>query len=172
MAPTIAIPLNITGTINKLLNLKVTSANGKYVRTYEYNLGTTTYTETPYNAYIDHPNAHGLYTIEAWITSGDTVKTESVSQTIMCTLQGNTTPLLVINNVGVFQNWSSVKAFDYAMYNPNADNTDISFVLTNLETESIIYSELVQNVPNGVINSLLFDLEVETDDNANFPASM
>lgn len=58
------------------------------------------------------------------------------------------------------------------MYNPNADNTDISFVLTNLETESIIYSELVQNVPNGVINSLLFDLEVETDDNTNFPASM
>ena len=58
------------------------------------------------------------------------------------------------------------------MYNPNADNTDISFVLTNLETESIIYSELVQNVPNGVINALLFDLEVETDDNANFPASM
>lgn len=172
MAPTIAVPLNITGTINKLLNLKVTSANGKYVRTYEYNLGTTTYTETPYNAYIDHPNAHGLYTIEAWITSGDTVKTESVSQTIMCTLQGNATPLLVINNVGVFQNWSSVKAFDYAMYNPNADNTDINFVLTNLETESVIYSELVQNVPNGVINSLLFDLEVETDDNTNFPASM
>ena len=58
------------------------------------------------------------------------------------------------------------------MYNPNADNTDISFVLTNLETESIIYSELVHNVPNGVINSLLFDLEVETDDNTNFPASM
>ena len=172
LAPTIAVPLNITGTINKLLNLKVTSANGKYVRTYEYNLGTTTYTETPYNAYIDHPNAHGLYTIEAWITSGDTVRTESVSQTIMCTLKGNTTPLFVLNSVGVFQNWSSVKAFDYAMYNPNADNTDISFVLTNLETESIIYSELVQNVPNGVINLLIFDLEVETDDNTNFPASM
>ena len=172
VAPTISVPLNITGTISKLLNLKVTSANGKYVRTYEYNLGTTTYTETPYNAYIDHPNAHGLYTIEAWITSGDTVKTESVSQTIMCTLSGNTTPLLVLNNIGVFQNWSSVQAFDYAMYNPNADNTDISFVLTNLETESIIYSEAVQNVPNGVINSLIFDLEVETDDNTNFPASM
>ena len=172
VAPTISVPLNITGTISKLLNLKVTSANGKYVRTYEYNLGTTTYTETPYNAYIDHPNAHGLYTIEAWITSGDTVKTESVSQTIMCTLSGNTTPLLVLNNIGVFQNWSSVQAFDYAMYNPNADNTDISFVLTNLETENIIYSEVVQNVPNGVINSLIFDLEVETDDNTNFPASM
>lgn len=172
VAPTISVPLNITGTISKLLNLKVTSANGKYVRTYEYNLGTTTYTETTYNAYIDHPNAHGLYTIEAWITSGDTVKTESVSQTIMCTLSGNTTPLLVLNNIGVFQNWSSVQAFDYAMYNPNADNTDISFVLTNLETENIIYSEVVQNVPNGVIKSLLFDLEVETDDNTNFPASM
>ena len=172
VAPTISVPLTITGTISKVLHLKVSSSDGKYSRTYDYSIGTATYTETPYIAYIDHPKAHGLYTIDAWITSGDTVKTESVSQTIMCTLQGNTTPLLVINSVGVFQNWSSVKAFDYAMYNPNSDNTDISFVLTNLETESIIYSELVQNVPNGVINSLLFDLEVETDDNTNFPASM
>ena len=172
VAPTISVPLTITGTISKVLHLKVSSSDGKYSRTYDYSIGTATYTETPYIAYIDHPKAHGLYTIDAWITSGDTVKTESVSQTIMCTLQGNTTPLLVLNSVGVFQNWSSVKAFDYAMYNPNADNTDISFVLTNLETESIIYSELVQNVPNGVIKSLLFDLEVETDDNTNFPASM
>ena len=169
---TISIPLNITGTISKVLHLKVASGDGTYSRTYDYNIGTDTYTETPYIAYIDHPNAHGLYTIEAWITSGDSVRTESVSQTIMCTLSGNTTPLLVVNNVGTFQNWSSVSAFDYAIYNPNTDSTDISFVLTNLESENIIYSETIQNVQNGVIGSLIFDLEVETEDNTNFPASM
>lgn len=171
-ATTITIPLMVTGTISKVLHLKVTSTDEKYSRTYDYNLGTATYTETPFSASIDHPNAHGIYNIEAWITSGDAVKTESVSQTIMCTLSGNTTPLLVVNNVGTFQNWSSVSAFDYAIYNPNADSTDISFVLTNLESEDIIYSETILNVQNGVIGSLIFDLEVETEDNTNFPASM
>lgn len=172
VAPTISVPLSITGTISKVLHLKVSSSDGKYSRTYDYSIGTATYTETPYIAYIDHPKAHGVYNIEAWITSGDNVKTESVSQNIMCTLSGNTTPLLVLNNIGTFQNWSSVQAFDYAVFNPKADNTDIAFVLTNLESNSVIYSESVQNVPAGVIKSLIFDLEVETEDNVNFPASM
>ena len=172
VAPTISVPLTITGTISKVLHLKVSSSDGKYSRTYDYSIGTATYTETPYIAYIDHPKAHGIYNIEAWITSGDNVKTESVSQNIMCTLSGNTTPLLVLNNIGTFQNWSSVQAFDYAVFNPKADNTDIAFVLTNLESNSVIYSESVQNVPAGVIKSLIFDLEVETEDNVNFPASM
>lgn len=172
VAPTISVPLTITGTISKVLHLKVSSSDGKYSRTYDYSIGTATYTETPYIAYIDHPKAHGIYNIEAWITSGDNVKTESVSQNIMCTLSGNTTPLLVLNNIGTFQNWSSVQAFDYAVFNPKADNTDIAFVLTNLETENIIYSETVQNLQNSVISSLIFDLEVETEDNTNFPASM
>ena len=172
VAPTISVPLSITGTISKVLHLKVSSSDGKYSRTYDYSIGTATYTETPYIAYIDHPKAHGIYNIEAWITSGDNVKTESVSQNIMCTLSGNTTPLLVLNNIGTFQNWSSVQAFDYAVFNPKADNTDIAFVLTNLESNSVIYSESVQNVPAGVIKSLIFDLEVETEDNVNFPASM
>lgn len=172
VAPTISVPLTITGTISKVLHLKVSSSDGKYSRTYDYSIGTATYTETPYIAYIDHPKAHGIYNIEAWITSGDNVKTESVSQNIMCTLSGNTTPLLALNNIGTFQNWSSVQAFDYAVFNPKADNTDIAFVLTNLESNSVIYSESVQNVPAGVIKSLIFDLEVETEDNVNFPASM
>lgn len=172
VALTISVPLTITGTISKVLHLKVSSSDGKYSRTYDYSIGTATYTETPYIAYIDHPKAHGIYNIEAWITSGDNVKTESVSQNIMCTLSGNTTPLLVLNNIGTFQNWSSVQAFDYAVFNPKADNTDIAFVLTNLESNSVIYSESVQNVPAGVIKSLIFDLEVETEDNVNFPASM
>ena len=171
-AATITIPLMVTGSISKVLHLKVSSTDGKYARTYDYNLGTATYTETPFSASIDHPNAHGIYNIEAWITSGDTVKTEPVEQSIMCTLSGNTTPLLVTNNIGKFQNWSSVQAFDYAVYNPNADNTDISFVLTNLETNNVIYSEDVMNVQGGVANTLIFDLEVETEDNVNFPASM
>lgn len=172
VSPTIQVPVLITGTINKTLHLKVTSADEKYSREYEYNVGTTAYTETPYTASVDHPVATGIYTIEAWITSGDAVRTSSVSQNIMCTLVGNTKPLLVINNVGKFQNWSSVHAFDYALYNPSGDNMDISFILTNSETSAVIFNELVQGVQSGVIGSLIFNLEIETESNEDFPAIM
>ncbi len=173
VSPTITIPMLVTGSISKVLHLKVSSEGSTaYSKTYDYNLGTATYTETPYAATIDHPQAHGIYTVEAWITSGDTVKTESTTQSIMCSLSGSTTPLMAINNVGAFQNWSNVKAFDYAVYNPGADSTDITFALTNLETDALLFSETVQGVQNGVTGSLSFNLEVETEDNSNFPASM
>ena len=172
-APTITIPVLVTGTISKILHFQVTSLDSSYSRTYTYNLGTTTYTETPFSATIDHPVAHGIYTIEAWITSSDgTVKTASVTESIICTLAGNTTPLLVINNVGKFENWSNVSAFDYAIYNPNTDSTDITFTLTNSDNEEVVYSETVQNVQNNSSNSLTFDLGAETDTQTNFPALM
>ena len=173
-APTISIPLRITGNINKTLHLRVISVKEgvNYSKEYEYSIGTTTYTETSYSAQIDHPRGHGLYNIEAWITSGDSVSTTPVSQQIMCRLDGDTTSLLAINNIGVFQNWSNVSAFDYAIYNPNADTTNIDFALTTVESGDTIFSEAVQNVKNGEVNSLVFDLEVETVSNENFAALM
>ena len=170
--PTITVPMLVTGSITKVLHLKVESEDGSYSKTYEYSLGTSTYTETPYAATIDHPAAHGIYSLEAWITSGDTVKTESTVQNIMCTLSSGTAPLLVLNNIGTFQNWSSVTAFSYAIYNPSADSTDITFVLANLETGERLFAESVQNVQNSVVGTLVFDLEVGTEDNSDFPASM
>ena len=173
-ASTIQIPLRITGNISKQLHLRVTSAreDSSYSKEYTYSLGSTTYTETPYNATIDHPRIHGLFNIEAWVESGDTVKTDAVSEQIMCRLEDEKTALLAINNVGTFQNWSNVKAFEYAIYNPNADTTDISFTLTKTEDSKVIYKEDVLGVKNGVVETLTFDLEVETDDNTNFPAIM
>ena len=171
-APTINIPLRITGNINKVLHLKVTSNDEKvaYSKEYTYAIGNTTYTETAYNAKMDHPRGHGLYNIEAWVTSGESVRTESVSQQIMCSMEDENTPILVVNNVGAFQNWSNVQAFDYAIYNPAADTTDITFTLTNKETDALIYKESVLGVKNGEARSLSFDLELETEDNTNFPA--
>lgn len=178
-AATFQIPMRITGNINKVLHLRVTevkdansSTQSAYSKTYDYSLGNTTYTETPYNATIDHPRIHGLFNIEAWVTSGDNVKTDSVSQQIMCALEEEKSPILAINNVGTFQNWSNVQAFQYAIYNPSADTTDISFTLTTVEDSKVIFKENVLGVKNSVIGSLVFDLEVETEDNVNFPAIM
>ena len=173
-ATTMQIPMRITGNINKELHLKVTSAQEGvgYSKEYTYSIGTTTYTETPYNAQVDHPRGHGLYNIEAWIESGESVKTDSVTQQVMCRLEGEKSPLLAINNVGTFQNWSNVQAFQYAIYNPSAEATDISFTLTAVENSKVIYKEDVLGVKNSTIGTLSFDLEVETEDNVNFPAIM
>ena len=173
-APTLQIPMRITGNINKVLHVKVSSVSESvsYSKEYTYALGTATYPETPYNATIDHPRIHGLFNIEAWIESGESVKTDPVTQQIMCRLADESTTLLAVNNVGAFQNWSNVQAFQYAIYNPSAESTDISFTLTKTEDSIAIYTEDVLGVKNGVIGSLVFDLEVETDDNSNFPAEM
>ena len=173
-APTFQIPMRITGNINKVLHVKVTSVKEgvNYSKEYTYSLGTNTYPETPYNATVDHPRIHGLFNIEAWVESGDSVKTDPVTQQIMCRLEDDNSVLLAVNNVGTFQNWSNVQAFQYAIYNPGADTTDISFTLTKTEDSTVIYKEDVLGVKNSVIGSLVFDLEVETDDNTDFPAIM
>lgn len=173
VAPTITIPVRVSGSIDKTLHMKVMSQNKKYTKEYDYALGKVVFSETPYNAVIDHPQEHGIFTIETWVTSGDTVKTEAVTLNIMCSMPGNTTPLLVLNDIAnPIQNWSNVTAFSYAIYNPQEDSTDISFVLTNLESEKVIYSEQVLGVKNNEAAQLIFDLEIETADNNNFPASM
>ena len=171
--PNITIPVRVTGNINKTLNLKVTSVGStSYSKTYEYNLGSTVYTESPFQAQIEHPNQHNLFNIEAWITSGDSIRTDSENLQIMCILSDVSTPLLAINNVGVFQNWSNVKAFDYAIYNPSAQLTNITFTLAKREEGDVLFQETFQDVKNSDRKSLIFDLEVETTDNVNFPASM
>lgn len=168
---TISIPAYVSGSINKTLHYKVTSeTDSTYEKTYDYALGTTVYSETPYAATINHPQKQGVYAVEAWITSGDTVKTESVILRIMCTVSGDTTPLLVLNDISTLQNWSNVKAFTYAVYNPSAEYTDVSFDFVRLEDEISIYSETVTNVRNGDDpKTLQFNLEYETGDTENFP---
>lgn len=172
-APTISIPLRVKGNISKTLHLRITSTGGAaYEKTYEYALGTATYTETAYQAQVDHPGQHGIYNIEAWVTSGESVRTETTSLQMMCSMADETTVLMAVNNVGKFQNWSSIHAFDYAVYNPNTETTDVTFALTKVGEETPIMKESVLGVKNGTTGSLVFDLELETTDNENFAALM
>lgn len=169
--PAISVPAYVTGTINKVLHYKVTGeTDTSYNKTYEYALGTTVYSETPYSAVIEHPKQQGVYLIEAWVSSGETVRTESVTLRIMCATAGDNTPLLVLNNISRIQNWSNVKAFDYALYNPNSASTDIRFDFVRVEDNQSIYAETVTGVKSGESpRTLQFDLEYETDDTQDFP---
>ena len=170
--PDISLPVYVSGNIDKTLHYKVTcEADASYSKTYDFSLGTAIYPETPYTgASIQHPKKQGVYTIEAWVTSGDSVRTESVFLYIMCTMAGDKTPLLVLNNIANLQNWSNVKAFDYAIYNPNAETTDVAFDFVRIEDGKSIYKETVTNVKNNdTPRTLQFNLEYETGDTANFP---
>ena len=172
-APTMAIPVRVKGNVSKTLHVRVRNVGGtQYDKSYEYALGTATYTETAYQAQVDHPRQHGVYSIETWITSGESVRTDPVTEQMMCSVAGEKTALMAVNNVGQFQNWSSVHAFDYAIYNPNAQTTDVTFALTRVGESAPMMSETVLGVKNGEEGSLVFDLEVETTDNENFAALM
>lgn len=170
--PTMAITTYVTGSVSKMLHLKVASADGSYMETYDYNLGTAIYTETPYTSQVAHPGGHGVYTVEAWITSGEDLKTDSVTMRIMCVMAGATTPLLALNNIGKLQNWSSCVVFDYAAYNPTGTDTDIIFTLSNSDYTEQFYREQVNFVNGSDVRTLQFDLEVETDSTDNFLSRM
>lgn len=169
-ADSISIPLYISGTIDKELNLRITGADG-YSKSYNYDLGKRTYTEAPYQAIVQHPQGHGVYKVEAWLTSGTSISTERKVLNIMCVVAGSTSPLLVINNLAEMQNWSEVKAFDYACYNPSADTTDVHFRFSTSDGEHVIADEVVTGVKNlGDPKSLTVGIEVETGDTNDFDA--
>lgn len=171
---TLSVPAYVSGSITKILHYKVTGeTDTAYSKTYDYSLGTTVYSETPYAATIEHPQKQGVYKIEAWVTSGDAVKTESTVLRIMCTVAGDTTPLLALNDIGTMQNWSNVVPFKYAIYNPSAEFTDVTFDFVRTEDSVSIYSEKVTNVKNGDDpRTLQFNLEYETGDTENFPVDV
>jgi hypothetical protein len=168
--PVISIPIFVTGTVAKVLHLNVAGTN--YSKDYTYTLGTSVYSSTPYVASIDHPNAHGVYTITGYLESGS-VKTASVILRIMCTVEGGNTNLIVLNDVQQsIANWSNVIPFKYAIYNPSSQSTDVTFNLMNDGKTASYWSEKESAVANGVQKTLQFSLEVETDTTDSFNARM
>lgn len=67
----ISIPFIISGNISKKIMLSV-AGNG-YRKSYEENIGTSSYTETPYNYILARPATDGVYTVTAYISNQDEI---------------------------------------------------------------------------------------------------
>ena len=81
------VPFNISGNISKKLIINV--SNDDYSKDYIYNLGTTAYVETAYNALIEKPTGSGVFTLKAYVSNSDnTLNTKAISFNIICVEDG------------------------------------------------------------------------------------
>lgn len=156
------IPFMVTGTIQKILHLTVTGANG-YVRSYDENIGNATYTQTPKVMTIEHPGISGVYHIKAYLsnTTGS-VQTQAVERDVMCVDEGEQVKLMVVNNVSTgLVNYTENTVFEYAIYDNGGAYTSVEFI-AKLGNHVLADTGLMDRVLANALN--VYTLPIEADD--------
>lgn len=162
------IPLSyyVTGNIAKDLTVRVTGKD--YDQTFTRALGTNVYTETPYILEIESPKKHGVYTVTSYLSSGTAVKTDDLVSQIMVAEKGETNILMALNEIKrEISNWNTVKFFDWAVFNPNADTTPVAFRLMDDTLKETYLSQDVAAASNRTKYELSAMVEVETEEGAS-----
>lgn len=160
------LPLNIGGNINKTLYVLI--EGDEYRQQYEVPLGTNVYTETYYNYTVTHPGAVGIYQLSAWVVNEDgTIRTKTISFNIMCTLQGDDTKLMVVNNqVEKLTNWIENTAFEYAIYEGDNQTAAANFTITKDNQE--VFNSQQDSILTSTKQKFTFSMEIDTPDNSEF----
>lgn len=171
---TLSLLYTYSGAVAKTLNLKISGAGG--VRTLQYSLGKSEYTETPNQFDItDTENdvvkvlSHGVHEIEAWLSvdGTDASSEHIVSQIMVVSDTSDKTPYIILNNVASsLVNWTSINFFQWAIYNPTSDITPVTFRLTDItETENyLVYTE--RQAQNETIYTFGNMVEIESKETA------
>lgn len=160
------IPFRIAGNVSKTLVVTVTG-NG-YSKTYESELGTMTYTESPYNYSVAHPKRTGVFKISAYLRNADgTIRTVAVAYNVICYLQGATSKLMAVNNVADHAvNWNETAVFDYSVFEGAATTTAVTF--NALKDGKLVFKREQSALPTNTKHTLTLPLEVETIDDVDF----
>lgn len=155
----ISLPCYISGTLQKVLEIKVEGITGEYEKSYSANIGTATYTETAYNYQIPHPGTEGVYRITAYIrNASDTIHTNPVTFEVICIKEG-TSKLMCINNRrdgGV--NWAENALFDYSLYDGGAASTAATFRVLHSGTQ--LFELAGASIPTLTRQTFSFPLEL------------
>ena len=124
----------IQGAVSKTLNLKIDNA-----RTAQYNIGSSVYTETPYQVSITDTDrdtvkvmTHGIHTIEAWLSVNDSsIESEHIICQVMVVKDtADNKPYLILNDVKTrLTNFTAERFFSYALYNPTGESMPLKFIL-------------------------------------------
>lgn len=168
--------------VSKTFHLKISGllANGKIgYREVEYNIGTNTYTTSPYTVQAISDMGvqdvsiinHGVHSVEAWITcvdgSGEELESPHITNEFMIVtdVADDTQYLLIQNLRKSVVNYEQIVLFDYAVYSPSDDAVDVAISLSNYDS-SLEYLRLESKVTPNTANSVDTTVEVEnyTDD--------
>lgn len=133
------LPFRISGTAEKQLCIRI----GDYTR--HYPVGTTTYSDSPFNATLRREEFHltrGSVKAEAWIAFGDgfTAETEHIPFQFIYIPEGDTqtSPILAVSDVTPkFENWTRATIFRYAVYNPTAESTKVRIKLQDRDNGKV-----------------------------------
>ena len=117
--------IRFAGSLVKTLHVSIDGVElptKTYAENISYTATSTTY-EIPASAFP--ANRNSVHTVRLWMTAPG-VTTKAYVYNIMCVTEGDTTPLVAINNVAEeVVNYTSSRLFSYAVF--NADSVDFSF---------------------------------------------
>lgn len=166
----ISIPFIISGNISKKIMLSV-AGNG-YRKSYEENIGTATYTETPYNYILARPATDGVYTVTAYISNQDeTLVTKEISFQMMVVSSGSLEKYMVVNNVNTeIKNYNENQVLEYAVFDGDAATTDLKITI-ELDGKQIYVSN-EDAAPTQTRNKFSYQTEIEYSSNANFTVDL
>lgn len=148
-----------SGSIQKTLHVKL--GDTEWTKTYRANENyatiATNYT-IPASAF-PATEASGVHTVEIWMT-GEGVSTEHISFNIMCLQDGDTTPLICINNVATAAvNFTQATLFSFATI--NATSVEIASSVSADGTHVLPSQTLA--VEDGQVYTFATALEVDTE---------
>lgn len=166
--------MNIGGAIPKKLKVVITglsgTANSSYERSYEVDLGTSTYINTDYFFQgLEFPSAGtGVYNVNIWLDSNG-LESDHLRYNIMCVAEADSSTaqlVTVCNEASKVNNYADNKLFDYALYNGGrVDASPHIEVATIINTnKSVIVDQTLNNVPTVSEQSFSTSLEVETEE--------
>ena len=166
--------MNIGGAIPKKLKVVITglsgTANASYERSYEVDLGTSTYINTDYFFQgLEFPSAGtGVYNVNIWLDASG-LESDHLRYNIMCVAEADSSTaqlVTVCNEASKVNNYADNKLFDYALYNGGrVDASPHIEVATIINTnKSVIVDQTLNNVPTVSEQSFSTSLEVETEE--------
>lgn len=159
----------VSGAVSKTLHVLIDGT-----RKIERNLGTTVYSESPYNIEVTDSDAepikvitHGVHTIEAWLQVNDsTVQSQHVhSQLMVVTDSSDKTIFLLINDLNSeLTNWTTEKLFSFSLYNPNSSSTPLKLVLGNYDGKTTYMTMDMGLVPNNEQHEVSNVIEIDSEE--------
>ncbi|MBR5297248.1 MAG: hypothetical protein IKU29_05190, partial [Parabacteroides sp.] len=153
----------IGGSLNKVLNIRVTGYD--YDKSYQVNLGTSTYTTNSYYfTGMEFPGQTGVYCVECWLDANG-LESDHLRYDIMCVSSTEilTAKLLVINEVSdVVTNFTDNILYKYSCYNGGSSIASPK-VLIKANNQTLIDETLI-DVTAMSKQSYVTNLEIESED--------
>ena len=158
--------IRFAGAIAKTLHVSVDGSEeytvpASYSASQSYTTSPTTYT-IPAEAFPATEN--GIHVVRLWMTAQGVSTREAVFN-IMCVAEGDTTPLVTINNITEMAvNWTSGRLFSYAVYNADKVLFDLSALIGNVPYTVATDIERPE-LEAGVAYDFSYSLEIDTGAN-------